>query len=151
MFRDEEELPISSDLTESICTALDASRYLIVICSPEAKQSPWVAREVDYFLKNHDARDAFVVLADGEPNDVFPRALTHVLNKSTGEYQEIEPLAMDVRADSIAGSLKKAKTHIRKLYAGMLGCSYDSLVQREKTRKRKRLIALAAVLQACCL
>lgn len=101
--------------------------------------------------QKHDARDAFVVLADGEPNDVFPRALTHVLNKSTGEYQEIEPLAMDVRADSIAGSLKKAKTHIRKLYAGMLGCSYDSLVQREKTRKRKWLIALAAVLQACCL
>lgn len=145
VFRDEEELPISSDLTESICTALDASRYLIVICSPEAKESPWVAREVNYFLRNHDARDAFVVLADGEPNDVFPYELTHVLNKSTGEYQDVEPLAMDVRADSVGASLKKARAHIKKLYAGMLGCSYDSLVQREKTRKLRRLIALAAL------
>lgn len=145
VFRDEEELPISSDLTESICTALDASRYLIVICSPEAKESPWVAREVSYFLKNHDASNAFVVLAKGEPNDVFPYELTHILNEENGEYQEVEPLAMDVRADTIAASLKKAKANIKKLYAGMLDCSYDSLVQREKTRKMKRLVALAAV------
>ena len=152
VFRDEEELPISSDLTESICTALDASQYLIVICSPEAKQSPWVAREVNYFLQHHDAKNAFVVLADGEPNDVFPHELTHVLNPETGEYQDVEPLAMDVRADSIPASLKKARTYIKKLYAGMLGCSYDSLVQREKARKLKRIVALAAlcVLLAGC-
>ena len=152
VFRDEEELPIASDLTASICTALDASRYLIVVCSPEARQSPWVAREVEYFLKNHDARDAFVILADGEPNDVFPRGLTHVLDPNTGEYQEIEPLALDVRAGSISSSLRKVRTHIKKLYAGMLGCSYDSLVQREKSRKFKRLTALAAlfVLLAGC-
>ena len=145
VFRDEEELPISSDLTESICTALDASRYLIVICSPEAKESPWVAREVNYFLKNHDSSNAFVVLANGEPNDVFPYELTHILNEETGEYQEVEPLAMDVRADSIGASLKKAKANIKKLYAGMLVCSYDSLVQREKMRRMKRFVALAAL------
>ena len=145
VFRDEEELPISSDLTESICAALDVSRYLIVICSPEAKESPWVAREINYFLRNHDVRDVFVVLADGEPRDVFPFELTHVPDKSTGKYVEIEPLAMDVRADSITASLKKARIHIKKLYAGMLGCSYDSLVQREKTRRLKRLTALAAL------
>jgi hypothetical protein len=95
-------------LTDSICTALDASRYLIVICSREAKQSPWVSREVNYFLQHHDASNAFVVLADGEPNEVFPYELTHLLNEETGEYQEVEPLAMDVRADSIGASLKKA-------------------------------------------
>lgn len=145
VFRDEEELPISSDLTDSICTALDATQYLIVICSRAAKESPWVAREVQYFLKNHDARNAFVVLADGEPNEVFPYELTHVLNKETGECQEVEPLAMDVRADNIGTSLKKAKTYIKKLYAGMLGCSYDSLVQREKARRLKRLVALVTL------
>ncbi|MBQ4073867.1 MAG: TIR domain-containing protein [Clostridia bacterium] len=145
VFRDEEELPISSDLTESICTALDASRHLIVICSPEARESPWVAREINYFLEHHDAEDAFVVLADGEPGDVFPRQLTHVLNKVTGQYQDVEPLALDVRADTIASSLKKTKAQIKKLYAGMLGCSYDGLVQREKTRRMKRIGALAAL------
>lgn len=145
VFRDEEELPISSDLTESICTALDASRYLIVICSPEAKKSPWVAREVQYFLQHHDPGNAFVVLADGEPRDVFPRALTHILNKETGEYQDVEPLALDVRADTIPAAIKKTKAQIKKLYAGMLGCSYDNLVQREKARRMKRFGAAAAL------
>lgn len=145
VFRDEEELPIASDLSESIRMALDASRYLIVICSPEANESPWVKREVNYFLKNHDAQDAFVVLADGEPKDVFPRELTYVLNKRTGEFQEVEPLAMDVRADSIGAALKKTNTYIKKLYAGMLGCSYDRLVQREKLRRLKRMMALTAL------
>lgn len=145
VFRDEEELPVSSNLTESICTALDASQYLIVICSPESKESPWVAREVNYFLQHHDAGAAFVVLVKGEPQDVFPYELTHVINKETGECEEVEPLAMDVRDDSIRASLKKTKIHMKKLYAGMLGCSYDSLVQREKTRRMKRIAALATV------
>ncbi len=33
-FRDQEELPVSSDLSNSIRSALDHSEYLIVICSP---------------------------------------------------------------------------------------------------------------------
>lgn len=107
VFRDEEELPISSDLTESICEALDASRYLIVVCSPEAKQSPWVAREINYFLAHHRPEDAFVVLVGGEPGDVFPPQLTHILDPETGAYQDVEPLALDVRADTLSSSLKK--------------------------------------------
>lgn len=146
VFRDEEELPISSDLTDSIQTALRASQYLILICSPEASQSPWVSREVDYFLQTHDASRVFVVLAAGEPGDVFPSSVTRVLNPQTGEYQDVEPLALDVRADSIPASLKKLRERIRKLYAAMLGCSYDSLVQREKVRRMKRIMALSALL-----
>ncbi|MBE5766857.1 MAG: TIR domain-containing protein [Clostridiales bacterium] len=152
VFRDEEELPISSDLTGSICTALDASKYLIVICSPEASQSPWVAREINYFLRNHDARNIFVILAGGEPQDVFPREVTHILNPATGEYEEVEPLALDVRSDTAEGAFKKLKVHIRKLYAAMLGCSYDTLVQREKSRRMKRLamlVMLFAVVVSC--
>ncbi len=152
VFRDEEELPISSNLTDSICTALDSSRYLIVICSPESKASIWVSREVSHFLKKHDSRNVFVVLVKGDPADVFPSEITHVLNEETGEYQDVEPLAMDVRADTIDASLKKTKQQIKKLYAGMLGCTYDSLVQREKTRRLKRFMAVITfcVLLAGC-
>lgn len=146
VFRDEEELPISSDLSESIQTALRATQYLILICSPEASASPWVAREVDYFLQHHDASRIFVVLAAGEPGEVFPAAITRVLNPATGEYQDVEPLALDVRANSLHASLKILRERIRKLYAAMLGCSYDSLVQREKVRRMKRIMALAALM-----
>ena len=34
VFRDQEELPIGSDLDDNISTALASSDYLLVICSP---------------------------------------------------------------------------------------------------------------------
>ena len=53
VFRDKEELPTSSDLGQDIEEALIASKYLIVICSPEAVQSQWVLREVEFFGEYH--------------------------------------------------------------------------------------------------
>ena len=41
VFRDEDELPASSSLSDSITYALDHSRYLIVICTPDLPQSKW--------------------------------------------------------------------------------------------------------------
>lgn len=54
VFRDQEELNASSNLTEEIQHALDNTEYLIVICSKSAIQSPWVMREIEYFLRHHD-------------------------------------------------------------------------------------------------
>src|SRR5580698_11573437 len=42
IFRDRDELSSSSDLSQSIKEALDASACLIVICSPSAANSRWV-------------------------------------------------------------------------------------------------------------
>ena len=39
VFRDRDELPLSSDLGTSIEDALKTSRYLIVLCSPDAAES----------------------------------------------------------------------------------------------------------------
>ena len=54
MFRDEDELPISSDLNSDIYTALDRSEFLIVVCTPETPKSMWVRREIEYFQEHHD-------------------------------------------------------------------------------------------------
>ena len=39
IFRDKDELPITSDLTETITDALRKAEYLIVICSTNTKES----------------------------------------------------------------------------------------------------------------
>ena len=52
IFRDKDELPITSDLTDTISNALEKAEYLIVICSPNTKKSMWVKREIQFFLKN---------------------------------------------------------------------------------------------------
>jgi len=142
VFRDEEELPAASNLTTEIQTALDNTSYLIVICSKDAIQSPWCAREIDYFLQHHDRSHVLAVLASGEPVDVFPKQLT--MSPDGPDAPPIEPLALDVRAESIAASCKKLRKGILRLISSILGCPYDALVMREQKRKTRRITAIAA-------
>src|SRR5690349_13523496 len=51
IFRDRDELPLASDLGTTITDALRASRYLIVLCSPNSANSRWVDEEVRTFKK----------------------------------------------------------------------------------------------------
>ncbi|HHT77014.1 MAG TPA: TIR domain-containing protein, partial [Clostridiaceae bacterium] len=51
VFRDQEELTVSSSLSDEILSALDESEFLIVICSPRTPESEWVSNEVSYFIK----------------------------------------------------------------------------------------------------
>ena len=41
IFRDKDELPITSNLADPIMNALRQSEFLIVICSPRLKESLW--------------------------------------------------------------------------------------------------------------
>jgi len=145
IFRDKEELPITSDLNESIAQALDNSDFLIVICSEKMKESYWVPREIDYFLKNHSKNRVLTVLVDGEPQDVIPEILkkdVHVRTNADGTEEEIvierEPLSCDYRP----GIRRARKTEIPRLAAALLGCSYDELVMRERHYKTRRLAAV---------
>ena len=99
IFRDKDELPITSDLTDTISNALEKADYLIVICSPETKKSMWVKREIQYFLKNHTKSQVLTVLAAGEPEEVIPPILLYedrVALNQAGQQQvfrmPLEPL-----------------------------------------------------------
>lgn len=150
VFRDMEELPASSDLSENICRALDRSEYLIVICSPAAAQSPWVSREIEYFLAHHERRKVLAVLIEGEPAVAFPSPLTELRNPD-GSITTVEPLAVDARAEDAAATVRKLKREALRLYAAMLGCPYDTLVQRRQRRSRRRAAAAMALVLAVAL
>src|SRR4051812_41267165 len=103
-FRDEEELPASSDLSREIDAALERSRFLIVVCSPRTPASEWVNREVERVreMGRHDR--ILALLVEGEPADSFPRALREIRRTVTAaggltrhEIERVEPLAADVR------------------------------------------------------
>lgn len=144
VFRDQEELPVSSDLSEDIRRALDHSEYLIVVCSPDTAQSPWVGREIEYFLAHHPRQRVFAVLAAGEPGDVFPYALTHGENG----MEEVEPLALDARGKNLAAMDRKLRKEAVRLYAAMLGCPYDELARRQQRRRRRTAILAASAVLA---
>jgi len=74
IFRDEEELPAHADLGQSIITALDSTRLLIVLCSPRAVASTYVADEIDYFKRQGNSDRIIAAMIDGEPNTSWDKA-----------------------------------------------------------------------------
>ena len=124
IFRDREDLPAAEDLSTSVKAALQQSQALIVLCSPAAKASPWVAREIDLFRELHPDRPVLAALIDGEPEDAFPLPLT----------QAREPLAADLRKTGDGPRLG-----FLKIVAGIAGVPLDALVQRDAQRRVRRV------------
>lgn len=147
IFRDQSELPTSSDLGADIQEALLNSRYLIVICSEALKESVWCMEEIRLFKAAHGGRTdrILTLLVSGEPRDVFPEALTQQAEPGpdgqAGPVRHIEPLSGDVRAPSLSKSLRLLKTEFLRIAAPLLGCGYDDLFQRHLRRRRRRMIA----------
>lgn len=147
VFRDQEELPIGSDLGDNIETALAESEFLIVICSPRTPESYWVRKEIETFIQMHDREHVLAVLIEGEPDQSFPEELL-----KDDEGNPVEPLAADVRGGSDREIDKKLKTETVRLAAPLLGCGYDDLRQRHRERKMKKAAAaLSAVAVAAIL
>lgn len=154
IFRDLEELPITSDLNDDIEQALANSDYLIVICSTNTKKSTWVEKEIATFLKTHTKDHIFTVLADGEPEDVIPEVLKHkMVTRKLADGSEVtmeeylEPLSCDYRLP-----VKQARRiELPRLAAPMIGCSYDELMNRRRQYRIKRIATLSCILAALLL
>jgi hypothetical protein len=65
VFRDDTNLEVSPDLWGRITEAMDRARYLVIVLSPNAAQSYWVNREVQYWLEHHARDHLLLVLAAG--------------------------------------------------------------------------------------
>lgn len=143
VFRDQEELPIGSDLGENISSALAESEFLLVICSPRTPESYWVQKEISTFIQMHDREHVLAILVEGEPEDSFPEQL---LKDENGN--PVEPLAADVRGRTKSEINKKLKTEIMRLAAPLLHCSYDDLRQRHRERRMKKIAAVSLTVAA---
>ena len=142
VFRDQDELPLLADLGEGIRIALRESEWLIVICSPDLPLSKWCVAEIDYFIELGRQDHILTVLVAGEPEESFPTQLRYI------NGDEREPLAADVRADSIAHAVKKVKNEKLRLLAPMLGVGYDDLRRRHRERVIKRAVTIGSVAMA---
>ena len=67
VFRDQEELPLSSSLGDDIHEALENSDWLICVCSPKYLESRWCREELRYFLSLGKKERVLTVLTEGEP------------------------------------------------------------------------------------
>ena len=153
LFRDEAELPTSNDLGSDIKTALEQSRFLIVICTPDYEESKWCMEEISYFKSLHNGSNRQILtlaITDPDQPPVFPETLcyepvTEVLPDGTvlTKQEEIEPLSANVSAETMRQSMKKLKTEFLRIAAPILGCGFDDLYQREQRRRTQRKLAVA--------
>lgn len=146
LFRDEDELSTTASLSNTIVDALKKSRFLIVVCSPQTRESEWVLREVETFASLHGRDRILIALASGEPYESFPPLLLSSLvwDDDSEAYTEVkaEPLAANFR-DKSFGSFRR---EVLRLESSILDCGYDDLLQRIRMRRLRVNMAISAVL-----
>ncbi|MBX7528054.1 toll/interleukin-1 receptor domain-containing protein [Qipengyuania vesicularis] len=139
IFKDREELPAADSLGEAIEQAIRCSDALIVLCSPAAAQSPWIAREVDLYKRINGDHAVFPVIVEGDPPGNFPAPLLQRYENGEPTDEAAEPIAADLRRHADGRKLGKLK-----LVAGLAGVDLDGLVQRDAARRQRRLALVAA-------
>ena len=154
VFRDDTDLTASPDLWGRIAEALDRSRFLIVTLSPQAAQSPWVDKEVGYWLAHRGREQLLLVLAAGQlqwdpaskcfdprVSDAAPPVLTE-----PGSLP-VEPLFIDVSGDApwdYRGPVFREK--ITALAAPIHGVPKDRLASDDlREQRRFRRLRAAAI------
>jgi hypothetical protein len=134
VFRDRADLSAATDLSAAVREGIAASSALVVVASPDAARSHWVAREIELFRELHPAAPVFVALARGEPAESLPAVLR----------AGAEPLCADFR--KVGDGRRLA---FLKIVSGLSGLPLDALVQRDAQRQVRRVTAVtlgAAVL-----
>lgn len=147
VFRDEDELPLATNLSDPIELALTNSGHLIVICTPRLKLSSWCQKEIETFIQMHGREKVHLVLAEGEPAESFPEIMTYEEVESTDAdgnkvmvRRPLEPLAADVRGKNNKERLKAMDNAVIKLVAAMKGLNYDDVKLRHREQKMKALV-----------
>ena len=128
VFRDREDLAAASSLSAAIRDAIAQAEALIVICSPQAAASPWVAAEIELFRELHPNRSILAALVSDGPSASFPPALT---------AGGLEPLAADLRPQGDGAQLG-----FLKIVAGIACVPLDALIQRDAQRRIRRVTAI---------
>ena len=102
VFRDKTSLASTPGLWTSIEDALSRSEFFLLLASPDAAASHWIAREVQWWLTNRDTTTMLIVLTGGDaswnPDAVdFDRKTSTALPAVLFGRSPEEPLYVDVR------------------------------------------------------
>lgn len=158
VFQDSAALPANPELWPRIERALLASEYLILLASPDASRSPWVAKELDVWCRHKHADHILVVLTSGDivwshQNNDFHWGKTTALPQSLSHVFPNEPLWLDLRwAQTVAHasmSDPRFRECVAELTSSLRGLSKDEVIGEDirqlRVLNRWRNIALGVV------
>jgi hypothetical protein len=145
IFRDRDDFSAGHSLTVQTRTALDASQFLIVLCSPNSAASQYVNDEIRYFKMVGRSHQIVAVIIGGEPNDpnqeCFPLALKAKVRRD-GQVTNVpeEPIASDIRS-----SADGKRNAVTKTVAALIGLPFDDVRKREAIAERRRAVYRVSV------
>jgi len=134
IFRDKTDLT-TGQLQAALIRELNASKKLIVLCSPTSARSRWVNEEVLQFISQGRIADIIPVIIEGSTSKTDETACYPPALRISGGQQLLGISIPD---------LGKSDTFLR-VVAGILDIKFDQLKRRNAQRKkRQRFIAAAA-------
>lgn len=161
VFRDQTSLAASPHLWATIEQALDNSRWLILMASPESAQSPWVAKEIGWWRDRRPASHILVAVTDGElvwdasAGDLDWAASTALSKEALGHAFSQEPRWVDLRwarTQAEAGHLRSADPRFQDAVADLAATirelPKDSLIGEHIRQRRRTIRSLVAGLAA---
>lgn len=129
-------------LTEELQDRLQASKNLIVICSPASARSKWVAQEIAYFHSLGRVKDIHFFIVDGEPHSGNPD--TECFNPVLEELGIPEILGANIHEKIFRWDrLNKERAYVQ-LITKLLGVEFDSIWQRHRRRLTEKIIIWSA-------
>lgn len=161
IFRDEASLAANPGLWSSIEHALDGSLFFILLASPGAASSPWVAREAAHWRAAKPVQNLLIGLTEGElqwderASDFDWKRTNALPEVLRGAFIE-EPRFIDLRWAHSGEELSLSHPHFREavaeLAAPLHGVPKDVLAGEEVRQHRRTVrIARAAAMALSCL
>ena len=139
VFRDATDLS-TGVLKDVLREELEASKYLVVVCSPASAKSMWVNEEVEHFIELGRVERIIPLVIAGEPFSTDP------------EKEAFPPALRNMEKELIGISVSRYGRWeaFLRVVAALLGIRYDKLAMRDRRRRRTRRMAagIAAVVAA---
>ncbi|HZM78683.1 MAG TPA: WD40 repeat domain-containing protein, partial [Candidatus Limnocylindrales bacterium] len=159
VFRDDVDLAASPGLWPDIEQALESSRWFILLAAPAAAASPWVRREVAWWLEHRSPERILIAWTAGDlawrskdfdwrRTDALPRNLARVFTDEP-HWVDLRPVRPSMENASVTGERLRLGDLVAEFAAPVRGTAKDSLVGahvRQRKLARRTVIAVAAAL-----
>ena len=144
IFRDTDDMTGSS-YARAIRAHLDLAQKLVVICSPRAAKSTYVAEEIQYFGENHSPEDIIPIIISGKASNEADDPEENAFSKPLLDLLGM-PRAIDYR-DRInkAPDSRKNRDAWYDLLAGLLDMNRHDVEERDRINKRRVLQVYATI------
>lgn len=139
------DMHAGEELMQELKSRMENSRYLIVVCSPNAAKSVYVNSGIDYFV-SLGRRDSIIpVIVDGVPysgnpeTECFPEAIRRYFPKDPDPLKDHSILGINIREAGVS-RIKAYDRAMLMVVARMLQLDFDGLLLRDRQRRRRRTL-----------